>query len=127
MKFSIIRKRNQMVLLVVASVAFWSTGHLSIAAEPEKPAAEKHAMSQEKRNRMAESMEKMANCLRSDKAMETCKDEMMASCHESKDECPMMGGGMHGMMKGKGMMHGKKGSAKETKDKKESEDHTEHH
>lgn len=61
--------------------------------------------SKEQRQQMADVHQKMADCLKSDKPMSECKNEMMKSCHDAmgKDGCPMMGQ-MHGKM-GKGMMH----------------------
>ena len=64
-------------------------------------------MTSEMRQKMADNHQKMADCLRSEKPMSECKQEMMKSCHETmgKDGCPMMGdmsGHMKGMM-GKGM------------------------
>ena len=55
----------------------------------------------EMRVKMADMHQKMADCLRSDKPMGTCKDEMMKSCHETmgKDGCSMMKD-MHKNMKG---------------------------
>ena len=56
-------------------------------------------MTTEQRHKMADAHEKMAGCLRSDKPMMECHDEMMKSCHENmgKDGCPMDGHmkGMH--------------------------------
>ncbi len=58
-------------------------------------------MTKEMREKMATSHEKMAVCLRSDKDLQTCHDEMKKTCNEVMGgECPMMGGMMHkGMMK----------------------------
>ena len=53
----------------------------------------------EQRVKMAEMHEKLAACLRSDKPAHECHNEMMDSCRESKDACPMMG------MMHPGMMH----------------------
>ncbi|MGE0631427.1 MAG: hypothetical protein AB7H48_12955 [Parachlamydiales bacterium] len=54
----------------------------------------------EKRKKMAEMHEKMALCLKSDKSMDDCRDEMRKQC-DGEDGCPMMGKGHRGMM-GKG-------------------------
>ena len=58
-------------------------------------------MTSEQRQKMADAHEKMATCLRTDKPLGDCHEEMMKSCQEGmgKDGCPMMGG------KGKGMHH----------------------
>jgi hypothetical protein len=58
-------------------------------------------MTAEQRTKMADAHEKMAICLRSDKAMSDCHKEMMKACNESmgNEGCPMMSG--------KGMQHDK--------------------
>jgi hypothetical protein len=45
---------------------------------------------------MAALHEKMAACLRSDKALAECRDEMQKNCRDMMGEqgCPMMGKGM---------------------------------
>lgn len=58
----------------------------------------------EQRAKMAEHHEKMAACLRSDKTMKECHEQMKKACEESGSMCPGMGGGhghMRGMMKDK--------------------------
>ena len=55
-------------------------------------AAKGPTMTTEQRQTMAAAHEKMAACLRSDKAVEECRSEMMKSCQENKGSCPMMGG-----------------------------------
>jgi hypothetical protein len=72
-------------------------------AEKAEPKA--HAMTKEQRESMAAAHEKMAACLRTDKALDECHGELVKSCHDAKGEgaCPMMGGMMHG--KGHGSMH----------------------
>lgn len=81
-------------------------------------AADKKMMepSKEDRAKMAEMHMKMAECLKTDKPMKECHEEMMKACKDSMDKsgCPMMGMGkdhmmmgkdhMKDMMKGKGMM-----------------------
>ena len=55
-------------------------------------------MTTEQRQTMADAHEKMAVCLRSDKPISDCHEEMMKACKEGmgKDGCPMMGSmGMH--------------------------------
>jgi hypothetical protein len=83
--------------LITAMVIGWSTVS---AAEP--PAAPPEP-SKETRAKMASAHERMATCLRSDKAIAECRSEMMKSCREIMGEqgCPMMGMGMHlpGMQK----------------------------
>ena len=54
----------------------------------------------EQRQKMADLHEKMASCLRSDRPMSECHQEMMKGRKDAvgKDSCPMMGGKMgHGM------------------------------
>ncbi len=124
MKISKSQMFQHWILTAALSAFIWTTGSTSWAAETEKNPPPKSGPSQEKRIRMAESMEKMAACLRSEKTMETCHEEMKAHCHESEDACPMMGKGMHGMMMKKGMKHHKKG---ESQEKSETDEHAEHH
>lgn len=63
-------------------------------------------MSKEQRQKMAVMHDTMAACLRSDKPMKQCHEDMMKSCHdEGENGCPMMGD-MMGEMKGHGHGHG---------------------
>ncbi len=60
------------------------------------------------RAKMAEHMEKMATCLKSDKSMEDCRKEAIESCPmKEKGSCMTMGPEMmrHGMGHGMGMGH----------------------
>lgn len=69
-------------------------------------------MTKEQREKMATLHDKMAACLRSEKAMPDCRDEMKKSCSEMGEEgCPMM---HHQMGMKKGMKH------KRNKDKTEN-------
>lgn len=99
-------KKIAMMMSVFALV-----GNLALAADkPEDKGGKKgFEPTKEQREKMAESHEKMAECLKSDKAFEDCRGEMMKSCeeHMGKDGCPMMGHG-HGKGKHHGMMKGKK-------------------
>lgn len=56
--------------------------------------------SKEMRAKMAVVHEQMAACLRTDRAMSDCHEQMMKECHRLMGEsgCPMMGMGKH-MMK----------------------------
>ena len=73
-------------------------------------AAAPSAVSKDTREKMAALHEKMAACLRSDKPIAECRNEMMKSCRESigAQACPMagFGGGM-----GAGMGPGRQGRA----------------
>ena len=53
--------------------------------------------SKELREKMAAAHEQMAACLRTDRAMSDCREEMMKQCHELMGEhaCPMMGMDKH--------------------------------
>ena len=77
--------------LIVAMVIGCGTAS---AAEP--PAAPPEP-SKEMRAKMAAAHDRMAACLRSDKAIADCRSEMMANCRETMGEqgCRMMGMGMH--------------------------------
>ena len=59
-------------------------------------------MTKEKREKMAETHEKMATCLKSDKKMSECHKEMRSQCKSMMGEkgCPMMDGKMMGKMSG---------------------------
>ena len=74
----------------------------AMAADKTEPKAP--AMTTEQRQKMADAHEKMAACLRSERPLADCHDEMMKSCKESGG-CPMMGGKGHGKGHG-GMRHG---------------------
>ncbi len=53
--------------------------------------------SRETREKMATAHEKMAACLRTDRAISDCREEMMKECHQLMGEhaCPMMGMDRH--------------------------------
>jgi len=93
-------------ILIVFAGAMLSCG----AYAADKPATQKTRSgkttewTKEQRETMAKNHEAMAACLRSDKALTECHDEMMKNCKDS-DTCPMMNGGM-GMQRG--MMQGGK-------------------
>lgn len=71
--------------------------------------------------KMAEVHKKMAECLRSDKPMAECHEQMKKECPMAKEgHCPMMDEmhgmeGMHHRMHGKGGMSKESGSEPETK------------
>jgi hypothetical protein len=60
------------------------------------------------REKMAVIHERMAKCLRSEKTLTTCRQEMQTSCSDMMGEqgCPMMGMGMHGRMTKAPQEHG---------------------
>lgn len=99
--------------LVVAFMDLSNPG-LFAAGSPDKKMPE---LSKEERQSRAEMHEKMAECLRSDKPMKECHDQMMKDCPMAKEgHCPMMEGMHHkmrGHMHGKGMLN--KGDAEENK------------
>lgn len=72
---------------------------LSISLSALPAVAQSHAAGEgktptaEQRQKMAEHHEKMATCLRSDRPLSECKQEMMKNCEETmgKGGCPMMG------------------------------------
>lgn len=73
-------------------------------------------VSKEERQKMADMHSKMASCLKSDRPMSECRNEMMSSCQKmmGEDGCPMMGK--------KGMMRGMKGKGKMQKEAQEDEE-----
>jgi hypothetical protein len=85
----------KIILMTILSATL--IGGLSFAETKES-----NGPSKEDRTKMAEAHEKMAACLKSDKPMKECREEM----HEARGG--MMGGGMMGMDEcGPGMMGGK--------------------
>ncbi|OFZ31354.1 MAG: hypothetical protein A2622_01845 [Bdellovibrionales bacterium RIFCSPHIGHO2_01_FULL_40_29] len=56
-------------------------------------------MTKEERETAAKHHEAMAVCLRSDKTMEVCHDEMRAACGDNEKGCMMMGKSSKKMMK----------------------------
>jgi hypothetical protein len=82
--------------LAAYAIALTMSTGAAFAAEPPQPAHP--APSKEMREKMATMHEQMASCLRSDKAIATCHEEMMKSCKDTMGEkgCPMMG--MHDHM-----------------------------
>lgn len=100
-------------LVVVSAVTFalpaWSSGNSNDSRSP--VSAEQHAKmdTPEMRQKMAQMHERMATCLRSNRDMKECHQEMMQNCPMMKDgKCNMHGmmgmdmdGNHHDMMKGK--------------------------
>lgn len=82
---------------VLASVLFVSA---AFAADVQ-PASNPDEPSKETRQKMAAAHDAMAACLRSDKSIADCRDEMQTTCRQLHGEhgCPMMGMGMHERMK----------------------------
>jgi hypothetical protein len=78
------------------------------------------AVTPTQRQSMATLHENMAVCLRTEKAIEDCRKEMMQSCKEQmgKNGCPMMEK-MHGMKHG--MKHGMMMDKEEEQEDKEEE------
>lgn len=85
---------------------FLTTGSTLALAEEAKPTDKKAVMefSKEEREQMATHHEKMAACLRSEKSIQSCREEMREACRSQmgKDTCPMMGemGGKRWMRRG---------------------------
>ena len=75
--------------LLIATTA----GTIALAADP--PATASGGPSKEIREKMAVLHEQMAACLRSDKSIADCRDEMRKNCRAAMDphNCPMMGMG----------------------------------
>lgn len=100
-------RRTFAVIAILAFVPFSSfadhhEGHKDMHKEMKEP-------SKEDRAKMADLHDKMAACLRSDKPMKDCKDEMHKSCESMGDSCPMHAGhGKKMMMKHKGKHKDKK-------------------
>lgn len=90
--------------LLCAGVLAWAAG----------PAASSSPPSKEQREKMAQAHEKMAACLRSDRPVADCHQEMMQTCRDTMggQGCGMMMG--QGPMRGRGMMRGQGGAGKPT-------------
>ncbi len=74
-----------------AFVLLFLSSLVGSAVSAEEPKG-KPAMTAEQRSKMAEAHEKMAVCLRSEKPMKDCHEEMRKACNDNKGEgCPMMG------------------------------------
>lgn len=90
---------NRLLRIAIVTMMIAGTGVAFCAEErPSTPPTP----SKETRDRMATLHEKMAACLRSDKAFAECRTEMQTNCRSMMGEqgCPM-GMGMHDqMMKG---------------------------
>jgi len=94
------RAPNRFILAMFASMMF-AGSTLAIAAD-QPSAAAPPAPSKEMREKMAAMHERMAACLRSDRAIADCRKEMQQACQAvmGKEGCPMTGMGMHGKMMG---------------------------
>ncbi len=97
------------LILVFAqsSTPVFATGESSPTQDPTKEERQTWA---ERHEKMAGVQKKMAECLRSEKPLSECREEMKEECPMAKDgNCPMMEGmkGM-GMGKNKGKGRGKR-------------------
>ncbi|MGZ3671380.1 MAG: hypothetical protein ACXVB9_08870 [Bdellovibrionota bacterium] len=84
--------------LALATIMFAVSATPALCAEKAKPTEKKAMMEMTpaQREEMAAMHEKMAACLRSDKPIKDCHKEMMDTCKNAKNGCPMMKH-MHGM------------------------------
>lgn len=89
------------VLLISTGAAFGQ----GKPADPDAKAPARPTLTQEEREQMAKHHEAMAACLRSDKDIKVCHEEMAAQCKAESEGgmCPMM---RHNMKEHK-KMHGK--------------------
>lgn len=83
--------RQAVTVLIVSTVAT-----VALAANP--PATTPTGPSKDTREKMAVLHEQMAACLRSDKPIADCRDEMRKNCQTTvgAQGCPMMGMGRRG-------------------------------
>jgi len=81
-------------------------GGFALAQDKGATPAKPPPITAEQRKKMADLHEKMAACLRSDRPLSECHDEIMKACQETMgtNNCPMMGG--MGPMKQQGPHHG---------------------
>ncbi|WP_141731596.1 hypothetical protein [Oligoflexus tunisiensis] len=91
---------KKMMILVAGAMLSLSAG--AYAGGPGKH-GKMTEWTKEQRETMAKNHEMMATCLRSDRSVGECHEEMMKSCKDN-DACPMKGrmGMHHGMHEGKG-------------------------
>lgn len=87
---------HALIHILLSSVLF-----VGAAFATEMPRANPEEPSKETRQKMAAAHDAMAACLRSDKSLVECRNEMQTSCKQVHGEqgCPMMGMGMHEHMK----------------------------
>jgi hypothetical protein len=87
---------HQSVRVLLAATLF-----VGAAFAAEMPPARETESSKEVREKMAAAHDAMAACLRSDKSLADCRNEMQMTCKQLHGEegCPMMGTGMHQRMK----------------------------
>jgi hypothetical protein len=81
-----------MVILIGSSVSLGDDTKKSQASKAAEPTTEQ-------RQKMAELHERMASCLRSERSVGECRQDMMKGCRDTlgKEGCPMTGGKMqHG-------------------------------
>lgn len=86
---------SRSLLSVAAASLLLAGAGLAVAADAPQAAS---APSKEMRDKMAQMHEQMASCLRSEKSIGECRQEMMQSCQKMMDGkgCSMMGmGTMH--------------------------------
>lgn len=98
------RTRTTKLRVAAMAALLWTSASVVGAASPAPGSAA--APSKEQREKMAQAHEKMAACLRSDRPVADCHQEMMQTCHDT------MGGQGCGMMmmgpgpRGRGMGRG---------------------
>lgn len=87
---------NRLVRIIIATMMIAGA---SVVFSAEEPPTTPPTPSKETRDKMATLHEKMAACLRSDKAFAECRTEMQKNCQSMMGEqgCPM-GMGMHDQM-----------------------------
>ncbi len=80
------------IALLIGLIA--TLGGPALAEEKGAAPAKAPQMTAEQLSKMAEAHQQMAACLRSDRPLSECHEEMMKSCHETMgtSNCPMMGG-----------------------------------
>jgi hypothetical protein len=93
------RVASILVQALIASAIAAGAG--AVLAADQAPAT---APTKQQREQMAALHEKMAACLRSDKDIAVCRDEMHSNCRAMMggQDCPMMGTGMHERMMERG-------------------------
>ena len=92
------RRTSRLILHSLMVSILLSGMNAALAQDKPQPPATAEP-SKETREKMAVMHEKMAACLRSDKPIADCRNEMRAYCQQTPGGCPMgPGWGMHGPM-----------------------------
>jgi hypothetical protein len=102
--------------LILGSMLSLSLSLAATAKETHPSKKEMPMMTHEQRLKMANAHQQMADCLKSDKPLSECHEQMKKTCSEATDKGACMGMGMMGAHHHMG--HDENNSNKEAEDKK---------